>query len=65
MLGRLWPLETNTFYAFWADRTLEADAYITFVLDENGRSGRMDVLQVSEEADWDFTDLDLVRVTDE
>jgi len=25
----------------------------------------MDVLQVSEEADWDFTDLDLPRVTDE
>ena len=65
MLGRLWPLEKNRFYAFWADRTLEADAYITFVLDENGRSGRMDVLQVSEESDWDFTDLDLVRVTDE
>jgi hypothetical protein len=25
----------------------------------------MDVLQVSEEADWDFTDLDLPRVMEE
>ena len=62
MRGRLWPLEDNTFYAYWTDRTIEADTYITFVLDENGQSSRMDVLQVSDESDWDFTDLNLVRV---
>ena len=65
MKGRLWPYEGHTFYAYWADQTLEADAFVTFEIDETGNSLRMDVLQVSEEADWDFTDLDLLRVTDE
>ena len=65
MKGRLWPYEGHTFYAYWADQTLEADAFVTFEIDETDNSLRMDVLQVSEEADWDFTDLDLPRVTDE
>lgn len=65
MRGRLWPYKDHTFYAYWTDRTLQADAYITFDLDESGNSRRMDVLQVSDEADWDFTDLDLTRVVDD
>jgi len=65
MKGRLWPYEGHTFYAYWADQTLEADAFVTFEIDATGNSLRMDVEQVSEEADWDFTDLDLPRVTDE
>ena len=65
MKGRLWPYEGHTFYAYWADRTLEADAFVTFEIDATGNSRRMDVTQVSDEADWDFTDLDLPRVTDE
>jgi CubicO group peptidase (beta-lactamase class C family) len=65
MKGRLWPYEGHTFYAYWADQTLEADAFVTFEIDVAGNSLRMDVEQVSEEADWDFTDLDLSRVTEE
>jgi hypothetical protein len=65
MKGRLWPYEGHTFYAYWADQTLEADAFVTFDIDMAGNSLRMDVEQVSEEADWDFTDLDLSRVTEE
>jgi len=65
MKGKLWPYEGHTFYAYWEDQTLEADAFVTFEIDTTGNSLRMDVLQVSEEADWDFTDLDLPRVTDE
>lgn len=65
MKARLWPYMDHTFYAYWTDRTLEADAYITFDLDESGHSRRMDLLQVSEEADWDFTDLDLTRLADD
>ena len=64
MKGRLWPYEGHTFYAYWADQTLEADAFVTFEIDASDNSLRMDVEQVSEEADWDFTDLDLPRVTD-
>lgn len=65
MKGQLWPYEGHTFYAYWADQTLEADAFVSFEIDATGNSLRMDVEQVSEEADWDFTDLDLPRVTDE
>ena len=64
MKGQLWPYEGHTFYAYWADQTLEADAFVTFEIDASDNSLRMDVEQVSEEADWDFTDLDLPRVTD-
>ena len=65
MQGRLWPYEGHTFYAYWTDRTLEADTWVTFVVDGEGVAGAMEVEQVSEESDWDFTDLALVRVTDE
>jgi CubicO group peptidase (beta-lactamase class C family) len=65
MKGRLWPYEGHTFYAYWADQTLEADAFVAFEIDAAGNSLHMDVEQVSEEADWDFTDLDLSRVMDE
>jgi len=65
MKGRLWPLENHAFYAHWADRTLEADAYVTFDIDETGQSRHMDMLQVSDDADWDFAELDLTRVAGE
>ncbi len=65
MEGRLWPYEDHTFYAYWTDRTLEADTWVRFVLDENDAAGAVEVEQVSDESDWDFTDLALVRVGDE
>ena len=65
MQGRLWPYEDHTFYAYWTDRTLEADTWVRFVLDEGGAATAMEVEQVSEESDWDFTDLALVRAGDE
>jgi hypothetical protein len=65
MQGRLWPYEDHTFYAHWTDRTLEADTWVRFVLDEEGVADAIEVEQVSEESDWDFTDLALVRVEDE
>ncbi len=65
MQGRLWPQQDHTFYAYWTDRTLEADTWVRFVLDDNGEAAAIEVEQVSEESDWDFTDLALVRVRDE
>ena len=40
-------------------------AQVRFVLDEEGVADAIEVEQVSEESDWDFTDLALVRVEDE
>jgi CubicO group peptidase (beta-lactamase class C family) len=63
--GRLWPIEDHTFYAFWADRTLDADTWVRFVHDEAGNVAALEVEQVSPESDWDFTDLALERVVDD
>ncbi|MEJ2273219.1 MAG: serine hydrolase [Woeseiaceae bacterium] len=63
--GRLWPYDDHTFYAYWADRTIEADTWVRFVHDETGGVAALEVEQVYESSDWDFTDLALVRVTDE
>lgn len=65
MKGRLWPIEGDTFYAHWTDRTLEADTWVRFVRDDEGVSEAMEVRQVSEESDWDFTDLALQRVVEQ
>ncbi|MEJ2257658.1 MAG: DUF3471 domain-containing protein, partial [Woeseiaceae bacterium] len=63
--GRLWPYDDHTFYAYWADRTIEADTWVRFVHDETGGVAALEVEQVYESSDWDFTDLALVRVNDE
>ena len=63
--GRLWPYEEHTFYAYWADRTLEADTWVRFIHDEAGNVMALEVEQVSPESDWDFTDLALERVVDD
>ena len=65
MEGRLWPYEDHSFYAYWTDRTLEADTWVRFVVDEEGTATAIEVEQVSDESDWDFTDLALVRVREE
>lgn len=65
MQGRLWPFEGNTFYAYWTDRTLEADAWVTFEIDTAGNSSRMELVPVWDWSDWDLSDLDLQRVRDE
>lgn len=63
--GRLWPFEGNTFYAYWTDRTLEADAWVRFDVDDAGSVSRMELAPVWDWSDWDLSDLDLARVRDE
>ena len=63
--GRLWPYDEHTFYAYWTDRTIEADTWVRFVHDETGAVAALEVEQVYDSSDWDFTDLALVRVTGE
>lgn len=65
MLGRLWPFDGHTFYAYWSDRTLEADAWVQFEIDETGNGSRMQLVPVWDDSDWDLSDLDLRRVRDE
>jgi hypothetical protein len=65
MSGRLWPFEGHTFYAYWTDRTLEADAWVRFEIDDAGNSSGMQLVPVWDDSDWDLSDLDLRRVRDE
>lgn len=76
--GRLWfrsernpplqgPLEHfqyDTFIARWTDRRLDADAYVTFALDPDGKVERIRMKAVSPATDfsYDFHDLDLLRI---
>lgn len=65
MLGRLWPFEGHGFYAYWSDRTLEADAWVNFDVDADGNAGGFKMVPVWDDSDWDLSDLDFRRVQDE
>ena len=54
----------NTFVVQWADRSLEADAFVIFTLDHNGRSSGIRMKAVSPLTDfsYDFQDLDFRRI---
>lgn len=64
--GPLTHYAKDRFVAFWPDRSLKADAFVTFT-EENGHITRMKMKAVSDITDfsYDFHDLDLVRVETE
>ncbi len=61
--GELLPYSYNTFVAKWDDRSYDADAYIIFNFDENGKAQSAKMKPVSGVTDFsfDFEDLDLKR----
>lgn len=65
MLGRLWPYDEHTFYAYWNDRTLEADAWVNFEADATGDINRFGMVPVWDDSDWDLSDLDFLPVVEE
>lgn len=62
--GILLPYKGNTFVAKWNDRSMDADAYIKFELDENGKASGFKMAAISPLTDFsfDFQDLDLKRI---
>ncbi|PKB25827.1 CubicO group peptidase (beta-lactamase class C family) [Novosphingobium kunmingense] len=60
--GPLTPFEGDTFAALWPDRTMKADAFVTFTV-ESGKATGMKMKAISELTDfsYDFHDLDLKR----
>ena len=62
LIGALVPWEGDTFLARWDDRTLRADAFVTFTV-ENGRVTGATMRPASDDVDFsfDFQDLQLVR----
>ncbi len=61
--GSLSHYDGDRFVAFWPDRSLKADAFVTFT-EEGGKITRIAMEAVSDITDfsYDFHDLDLVRV---
>ncbi len=65
LVGDLVHWQHNTFLARWHDRTLRADAYVTFSLLPDGRVDQARMLPASPAVDFsfDFQDLVLKRAT--
>lgn len=62
--GELKPYSNNTFIAVWDDRSYNADAFIIFNYDENGKAVSAKMKAISDVTDFsfDFDDLDLVKM---
>lgn len=61
--GELIPYSANTFIAKWDDRSYDADAFVIFNYDENGKAQSAKMKPISDITDFsfDFEDLDLKR----
>lgn len=61
--GDLIPYSSNTFIAKWDDRSYDADAFVIFTYDENGKAQSAKMKPISDITDFsfDFEDLDLKR----
>ncbi len=61
--GELIPYSHNTFIAKWDDRSYDADAFLIFNHDENGKALSVQMKPISDITDFsfDFEDLDLKR----
>lgn len=62
--GELMPYSNNSFIIIWEDRSYDADAFLIFNYDENGRATSAKMKPISDVTDFsfDFEDLDLTRV---
>ena len=63
LAGELMPYKGNTLVVKWADRSLDADAFVVFSLDEEGRPAGFTMRAISPLTDfsYDFQDLNFRR----
>ena len=61
--GELLPYSPNVMIVKWDDRSYDADAFVNFALDENGKAIAIKLKPISDVTDFsfDFEDLDLQR----
>lgn len=64
LTGEMFHYKGNTFVVKWNNRSLDADAYVTFSVDDNMRPVSIKMRPISPLTDFsfDFQDLDLQRV---
>ncbi|WP_240734696.1 DUF3471 domain-containing protein [Hymenobacter sp. UV11] len=63
LVGQLLPYRGNTYAVRWKARSMNADAFAAFTLDEGGRAASIKMKPISPATDfsYDFQDLDLQR----
>lgn len=61
--GEMVPYKDNSFIVKWNDRSMDADAFVNYSIDENGKPAEIKMKAISPLTDFsfDFHDLDLVR----
>jgi hypothetical protein len=61
--GEMMPYKDNSFIVKWNDRSMDADAFVNYSVDENGKPSEIKMKAISPLTDFsfDFHDLDLVR----
>lgn len=64
LTGEVLPYKNNTFIVKWADRSMDADAFLNFEVDDSGKATALKMKPISPLTDfsYDFQDLDLKRV---
>jgi hypothetical protein len=67
LVGTMTPWQNDSFTVRWDDRSLDADAFVDFSLDMDGkvREVRMQPISPLTDFSFDFQDLRLVPVTDD
>ncbi|MEP7111611.1 MAG: DUF3471 domain-containing protein [Ferruginibacter sp.] len=63
LTGEMFPYKGNTFIVKWTERSMDADAFLRFDLDNNGRASHIKMNAISPLTDFsfDFQDLDFKR----
>jgi hypothetical protein len=63
LTGEMLPYKGNSFIVKWRDRSMDADAYVIFGLDERGLASSIKMKPISPLTDfsYDFQDLDFQR----
>ena len=63
LTGELLTCKGNTFVIKWDDRSMDADAFVMFALDNTGKASGMKMKAISPVTDFsfDFQDLDFIR----
>ncbi len=64
LTGEMLPYKATTFVVKWDDRSMDADAFVTFNLDQEGKAAGFTMRAISPLTDfsYDFHDLDFRRV---
>ncbi|MES2891148.1 MAG: serine hydrolase [Bacteroidota bacterium] len=62
--GDLLPYKGNTFIVKWVDRSMDADAFVQFGLDKDGKASTLKLNAISPLTDFsfDFQDLDFTKI---